>query len=129
MIYDNFKAKLMVIIIAGVTILSFSYVVLPSDKKRRVKGVIGSSTRFARSFRIGAMISMDYLIAPVIGHTDTEIHQRSANRILQGCLKNGGIYIKLGQGLAAMNNILPEEYIKTLSALQVYNILYNTKIV
>lgn len=65
-------------------------------------------------------ISMDYLIAPLMGYTETEIHRRSADRIVQGCLKNGGIYIKLGQGLAAINHILPKEYIESLSILQVY---------
>lgn len=45
-------------------------------------------------------------------------HQRSAERVLDGCLKNGGLYIKLGQGLVSMNHILPKEYLKTLEVLQ-----------
>lgn len=44
----------------------------------------------------------------------SKIHQRSADRILYGCLKNGGLYIKLGQGLVSLNHILPKEYLKTL---------------
>lgn len=63
---------------------------------------------------------MDYLIAPALGYTKSEIHRRSADRIVQGCLQNGGIYVKLGQGLAAVNHILPREYIESLSILQVY---------
>lgn len=63
---------------------------------------------------------MDYLIAPALGYTESEIHRRSADRIVQGCLQNGGIYVKLGQGLAAVNHILPREYIESLSILQVY---------
>lgn len=85
-----------------------------------MKSVVGSWLRFIRSLKIGVTISMDYLIAPVMGCTESEIHQRSADRIVQGCLQNGGIYIKLGQGLAAMNNILPKEYTKSLSTLQVH---------
>lgn len=46
------------------------------------------------------------------------IHLRSANRILIGCLENGGSYIKLGQGLTSMNNVVPDEYIETLKLLQ-----------
>ncbi|KAL1130985.1 hypothetical protein AAG570_012226, partial [Ranatra chinensis] len=46
------------------------------------------------------------------------IHLRSANRILNGCLKNGGLYIKLGQGLVVLDHILPKEYIQTLRTLQ-----------
>lgn len=62
---------------------------------------------------------MDYLLAPLMGYTYTEIHRRSSNRIVQGCLKNGGIYIKIGQGFAAVNHVLPKEYVESLSALQV----------
>lgn len=46
------------------------------------------------------------------------IHQRAADRILAACLKNGGLYIKLGQGLVSMNHILPKEYLETLKVLQ-----------
>ncbi|XP_066597082.1 uncharacterized aarF domain-containing protein kinase 5 isoform X2 [Prorops nasuta] len=63
-------------------------------------------------------ISIDYWIAPKIGHKESDIHQRAANSILEGCLKNGGLYIKLGQGLAAVNHILPKEYVNTLNLLQ-----------
>lgn len=47
-----------------------------------------------------------------------EIHQKSADRLLETCLKNGGLYIKVGQGFAAINHILPKEYTSTLSKLQ-----------
>ena len=33
-------------------------------------------------------------------------------------MQNGGLYIKLGQGLVSMNHILPKEYINTLKILQ-----------
>ena len=46
------------------------------------------------------------------------VHKRSAQRILNACLKNGGLYIKLGQGLVTMNHILPREYLDTLVVLQ-----------
>ena len=46
------------------------------------------------------------------------VHQRAAERLLDGCLKNGGLYIKLGQGLVSMNHLLPKEYINTLVVLQ-----------
>lgn len=44
-------------------------------------------------------------------------HQRAADRILHGCLSNGGLYVKMGQGLVSMNHILPREYTETLSIL------------
>lgn len=99
--------------------MSVSYALLPSRKKRTVRSVAGSCVRFARSLKIGLTISLDYLIAPVMGYTDSEIHERSADRIVEGCLRNGGIYIKVGQGLAAINHILPKEYTERLSLLQV----------
>nr|VZI42677.1 unnamed protein product [Spirometra erinaceieuropaei] len=37
--------------------------------------------------------------------------------ILRGCIKNGGLYIKMGQGLASLNHVLPKEYTTTLEAL------------
>lgn len=107
------------LIIAGVALLSISYTCLPSKRKEVLKSIAGSCIRFTRSLRIGMTISMDYLIAPLMGYTETEIHRRSADRIVQGCLQNGGIYVKLGQGLTAINHILPKEYVESLSILQV----------
>lgn len=45
-------------------------------------------------------------------------HQRSADRIVAGALRNGGLYIKLGQGLGSFNQVLPRQYIDTLKSLQ-----------
>lgn len=44
---------------------------------------------------------------------------RSAHRLLNGCLANGGLYIKIGQGVSAINHILPYEYTNTLKKLEV----------
>ena len=41
-----------------------------------------------------------------------------ANRIVNGALRNGGLYIKLGQGLGSFNHVLPREYIDSLAVLQ-----------
>lgn len=75
---------------------------------------------------IGTAISVDYWWslynvnedAPEYQDILKAIHQRTADRILAGCLKNGGLYIKLGQGLVSMNHILPREYLETLKLLQ-----------
>ena len=45
-------------------------------------------------------------------------HLRAAQNMVDGCISNGGLYVKLGQGLSTMNQILPEEYYKTLRTLQ-----------
>ncbi len=79
-----------------------------------------------RSSYIGARISLDYrwsLKGIDIESDDWNekaepVHQRAADLILWGCLKNGGLYIKLGQGLVTMNHLLPRPYLKTLEVLQ-----------
>jgi aarF domain-containing kinase len=106
-------------IIIGATLFTIGYALLPSNRRKDVKCITESSIRFARSIGIGMTISIDYLIGPIMGYTESEIHQRSADRIIHGCMRNGGVYIKVGQGLAAVNHILPKEYTETLSILQV----------
>ncbi|KAI9359618.1 ABC1 family-domain-containing protein [Zopfochytrium polystomum] len=48
----------------------------------------------------------------------SKIHQRSANTLLAAFTHNGGIYIKLGQHIAALQYLLPVEYTKTMQVLQ-----------
>ena len=75
-----------------------------------------------RSLKIGLTISVDYwwtLFGLKEGSQEYEeaihpLHQRAADRLLAGCLRNGGLYIKLGQGLVSINHILPKEYLETL---------------
>lgn len=45
-------------------------------------------------------------------------HLKCAQRILELCLKQGGIYIKLGQYAASNNHIYPKEWTDTLKILQ-----------
>lgn len=45
------------------------------------------------------------------------IHCRNALRLLRLCRTNGGVYVKVGQHLANLDLLLPEEYIQTLSSL------------
>ncbi|KAH8379298.1 hypothetical protein KR009_004092, partial [Drosophila setifemur] len=82
----------------------------------------GASVRFVRSLKTAGLIAADYL---QLDENDVEyeaklkaLHQKSAERLLETCLRNGGLYIKVGQGFAAINHILPVEYTRTLSQLQ-----------
>ncbi|CAM8913585.1 hypothetical protein QQ045_031157 [Rhodiola kirilowii] len=43
-----------------------------------------------------------------------EVHLRSARKLEELCLKNGGIYIKLGQHLSQLEYLIPEEYVFTM---------------
>ncbi|XP_065086804.1 uncharacterized aarF domain-containing protein kinase 5 [Ochlerotatus camptorhynchus] len=87
---------------------------------------VQSAQRFLRSLAIGVCISADYTWS-LWGLSDedpkyelimSQVHQRAADRILNGCLVNGGLYIKMGQGVAAMNHIIPKEYVRTLKKLE-----------
>lgn len=79
-----------------------------------------------RSLTIGLIISADYKwnlwnLKEDSKEYDDAIkmcHKRAAERLLVGCLKNGGLYVKLGQGLVSLNHVLPREYIETLVVLQ-----------
>ena len=79
-----------------------------------------------RSAVIGLKISIDYKwslwkLDEDSAEYDKAIklcHKRAAEKLLMGCLNNGGLYVKLGQGLVSMNHILPKEYVETLVILQ-----------
>ena len=81
---------------------------------------------FHRSAVIGLKISIDYKwslwkLDEDSAEYDKAIklcHKRAAEKLLMGCLNNGGLYVKLGQGLVSMNHILPKEYVETLVILQ-----------
>ena len=47
----------------------------------------------------------------------TIVHQRSAERLLQLCNKNGGCFIKVGQHIGALDYLLPDEYVSTMRVL------------
>ena len=95
-------------------------------KLRIARVTLGSFARFLRSLYIGLAISFDYWwnlwgLDPESEEYQRSIklcHQRAADSIVAGALQNGGLYIKLGQGLAALNHIMPIEYVKTLQLLQ-----------
>ena len=94
-------------------------------KLRIARVTVGSFARFLRSLYIGLAISFDYWWSLWSLDPDSEeyartiklCHQRAADSIVAGALQNGGLYIKLGQGLAALNHIIPIEYVKTLQLL------------
>ena len=79
-----------------------------------------------RSVTASGIVALDYKISlhdvtrdsPDYESRRKEAHKRAAQRLLQVCLRNGGLYIKLGQGLVTMNHMLPKEYLETLVVLQ-----------
>lgn len=61
------------------------------------------------------LIDYKYLLDP---SRPDDTHQRVAERLLAVCRRNGGLYIKLGQGVASMNHVLPLPYRRVLAVLQ-----------
>jgi len=47
----------------------------------------------------------------------SECHYRSANHLLKLCRDNGGVFIKVGQHIGALEYLLPEEYVSTMKVL------------
>lgn len=47
----------------------------------------------------------------------TVLHELCARRLLQMCLDNGGLYVKLGQHVAQLDYLVPEAYTRTLGGL------------
>lgn len=45
------------------------------------------------------------------------LHKRNAERLRDMCARNGGLYIKLGQHIAMLDNLVPFEYQDVLSSL------------
>ncbi|KAM9294328.1 aarF domain-containing protein kinase 1 [Gastrophryne carolinensis] len=81
--------------------------------------------RMGRAALTTAAISYDYLInlrhvPPQTQEYDviqSQIHKRSALRLLDLCCANRGTFIKIGQHLGALEYLLPPEYTRTLSVL------------
>ncbi|XP_032704200.1 uncharacterized aarF domain-containing protein kinase 5 isoform X2 [Lontra canadensis] len=92
--------------------------------------VVDGVGRFGRSLRIGLQISLDYWWCTNVvlrgveenspGYLEvmSACHQRAADALVAGAISNGGLYVKLGQGLCSFNHLLPPEYIRTLRVLE-----------
>lgn len=47
----------------------------------------------------------------------SKCHKFAAEKLLKLCCTNKGVYIKVGQHLAALDYLLPKEYVETLKVL------------
>lgn len=101
--------------------LTTSPVVIPADVKAVLNGVVRSS----RAVCTIASSVVDYKYSLYGLSVDSEeysqvlseVHQRSAKRMLNLCEANKGFYVKAAQFAAALRRI-PKEYSLTLSPLQ-----------
>ncbi|XP_068789662.1 uncharacterized aarF domain-containing protein kinase 5 isoform X1 [Struthio camelus] len=106
------------------------YVRAERRERRKLWLVVDGVGRFGRSLAVGVHISVDYWWtanvvlrgmdenSPAFKAGMSCCHQRAADRLVRGAIRNGGLYIKLGQGLCSFNHLLPPEYISTLRVLE-----------
>ncbi|KAI9244889.1 ABC1 family-domain-containing protein [Sporodiniella umbellata] len=92
----------------------------------RPKTFLSTAQRASLAANLGMRVAIDYKVMQ-LKHYPTELeqqnaksecHERSAKRVLDGLLKLGGIYVKLGQHISTMSYILPKEWTSTLAVLQ-----------
>ncbi|XP_002741631.1 putative aarF domain-containing protein kinase 5 [Saccoglossus kowalevskii] len=123
----NVKRKLLLFLLISVPATGlFGYFYLEDVKKRQIRVAVEGFVRFWRCLYIGMGISLDYwwslqgLVEGTKAYSNAMrgCHQRSADKLVDACMKNGGLYVKLGQGIVSMNHILPKEYTETLTILQ-----------
>ena len=78
-----------------------------------------SLSRNLRAVWAAGATAVDYKFMLSGGAVELDaMHRQVAERVLWVCQANGGLYIKLGQGIAALNHVLPEVYTEVLSVLQ-----------
>ncbi|XP_059545230.1 aarF domain-containing protein kinase 1 isoform X5 [Myotis daubentonii] len=83
------------------------------------------AVRVGRAVATTAVISYDYLTSlrsvpygsEEYAQLRSEVHLRSARRLCELCCANRGTFIKVGQHLAALDYLLPQEYTSTLKVL------------
>ncbi|XP_040149409.1 putative aarF domain-containing protein kinase 5 isoform X2 [Ictidomys tridecemlineatus] len=111
-------------------LLGIHYFTAEAREKRKMRLVVDGFGRFGRSLGIGLYISLDYWWctnvilrgveenSPRYVEVMSACHQRAADALVAGAIRNGGLYVKLGQGLCSFNHLLPPEYIRTLRVLE-----------
>nr|XP_061809017.1 uncharacterized aarF domain-containing protein kinase 5-like [Nerophis lumbriciformis] len=123
--------KTLATIAVGVPVAAgVKYAVSDKRERRKMRIVTEGFGRFCRSLYVGLVISVDYWwttnvslrgldeSSPSYTSAISACHQRAAESMVEGAIKNGGLYIKLGQGLCSFNHLLPPEYIRTLQVLE-----------
>ncbi|CAN9504110.1 unnamed protein product [Ophioblennius macclurei] len=106
------------------------YAVSDARERRKMRIVVEGFGRFCRSLSVGILISADYWWTTNVSLRGLDessssycgklsaCHQRAAELMVEAAIRNGGLYIKLGQGLCSFNHLLPPEYIHTLQVLE-----------
>ncbi|XP_060245188.1 uncharacterized aarF domain-containing protein kinase 5 isoform X3 [Meriones unguiculatus] len=117
-------------VVGAPLLLGARYFMAEAHEKRKLRLALDGIGRFGRSLKIGLFISLDYwwctnVVLRGVDENSPEYekmmsacHQRAADALVAGAIRNGGLYVKLGQGLCSFNHLLPPEYIQTLRVLE-----------
>jgi len=62
-------------------------------------------------------LGVEYLSDQNYEEAKSECHLRAANHLLKLCCDNGGVFVKVGQHMGALDYLLPEEYVNTMKVL------------
>ncbi|XP_036904777.1 uncharacterized aarF domain-containing protein kinase 5 isoform X1 [Sturnira hondurensis] len=81
-------------------------------------GLCGSACRYPWTTGGARTSSCEGRKSPRYLEVMSACHQRAADALVAGAINNGGLYVKLGQGLCSFNHLLPPEYIRTLRVLE-----------
>eukprot|EP00698_Gefionella_okellyi_P024951 TRINITY_DN8980_c0_g1_i3.p1 TRINITY_DN8980_c0_g1~~TRINITY_DN8980_c0_g1_i3.p1 ORF type:complete len:565 (-),score=125.23 TRINITY_DN8980_c0_g1_i3:134-1828(-) len=91
-------------------------------------GLLEDAVRVARTVVVGMAIIADYKLSFIGVDEKQDVAQykavqnaanlRTANRFVYLAKANGGVYVKAGQYLASLSNVLPEQFTSVLSVLQ-----------
>lgn len=118
----NFIATLTVLVILYHTYTPFRHTVLAGVRCARlmkavILDVIDYKRTFAQEARLGPIELLSDEANQKRRQARKDCHQRSADRMLKALKKNSGIYVKLGQHVAAVQ-MLPAEWTQTMTPLQ-----------
>lgn len=122
-IYKN-PWKSLLVLLAAFVVVVVKIINTWFEPSQHVPPVIISMARILRSFWTLASIIWEYkwnlwlVDEKVEEQVQRQCHTRSARRLLHLCLQNGGLFIKAGQHIASLNNILPEEYCTIMAPCQ-----------
>ncbi|KAG6607049.1 AarF domain-containing protein kinase 1, partial [Cucurbita argyrosperma subsp. sororia] len=108
------------------------FVSSPSDSRstsldfgEKIRAAVNGFRRSSRAISTISLVVLDYKysLQGVVANSEeyrlklSEVHRRSANRILKLCQVNKGFYVKAGQFVASLRQT-PNEYSSILSSLQ-----------
>uniref|UniRef100_A0AAY4CHE8 ABC1 atypical kinase-like domain-containing protein n=1 Tax=Denticeps clupeoides TaxID=299321 RepID=A0AAY4CHE8_9TELE len=114
--------------ISGPMVLGVHYAISDPRTRRKTRILVEGVGRFCRCvcfllLLCRVLIHIFFCHSPFLNSPEFVVamsacHQRAADSMVDGAVQNGGIYIKLGQGLCSFNHLLPPEYIRSLQVLE-----------